>query len=152
MSFAFRVSLCFLALILSLINPGPAQSQSIPNPSTSSEINDLAKELAGAMSEEEQERLLARKKDMVNSSLLTALRAFVSPLLKKGDLAQALRISQLAARVAERIGDRVGLGNALYDLGLIYNRQYRAAQARDCFQKSLAIFEELGDKKGKTRA
>jgi CHAT domain-containing protein/tetratricopeptide (TPR) repeat protein len=104
------------------------------------------------MSEEEQERVLARNKDLVSRSLLTALRAFVDPLIKKGDYAQALRISQLAARVAEWIGDRVGLGNALYDLGLIYNRQYRAAQARDCFQKSLTIFEEAGDKKGKTRA
>jgi CHAT domain-containing protein/lipopolysaccharide biosynthesis regulator YciM len=35
---------------------------------------------------------------------------------------------------------------------LIYDRQYRAAQALDCYQKGLAIFEEAGDKKGKTRA
>src|SRR5262245_30555292 len=152
MSFTLRLSFCLLALSLSLINPGLVQSQSVPNPSTSSEINDLAAALVRAASEEEQERLLAMKPGLMNSSLLTALKAFVDPLIKKGDYAQALRISQLAARVAERIRDRVGLGNALYDLGLIYDRQYRAAQARDCFQKSLAIFEEAADKKGKTRA
>ena len=95
---------------------------------------------------------MARKTDLMNSSLLAALKALADPFVKKGDYAQALRISQLAVRIAERIGDRVGLGNALNDLGLIHNRQNRSAQALDCFQKSLAIFEEAGDKKGKTRA
>jgi CHAT domain len=59
MSFALRLSLCFLALSLGLISPRPAQSQSTPNPPTSSEINDLAKELADAMSEEEQYLMLS---------------------------------------------------------------------------------------------
>src|SRR5262245_18521191 len=130
MPFTLRLALCFLALILGQISSGLAQSQSTPNPPTSSEINDLAAALVRAASEEEQERLLAIKPGLMNSSLLTALKAFVNPLIKKGDYVQALRISQLAARVAERIRDRVGLGNALYDLGLIYDRQYRAAQAR----------------------
>ena len=46
----------------------------------------------------------------------------------------------------------MGLGNALCALGVIYHRQNRAAQALDYYHKSLAIFEEAGDKKGKTRA
>jgi len=57
MSFAFRASLCLLALSLSLISPAPAQSQSVSNPPALSEVNDLAEALAGAASEEEQERL-----------------------------------------------------------------------------------------------
>jgi hypothetical protein len=61
MSFTLRLSLCFLALSLSLFNPRLTQSQSVPNPSTSSEINDLAASLVIAVSEGEQERLLARK-------------------------------------------------------------------------------------------
>ena len=105
-----------------------------------------------ASSEEEQDRLLARKNTLINNSLLATLKALANPFVQKGEYAEALRISQLAVRIAERIGDRVGLGNALIDLGLIYNRQNRPAQARDCFQKSLAIFEEAGDNKGKTRA
>jgi CHAT domain-containing protein/Tfp pilus assembly protein PilF len=129
-----------------------AQTQSVPNPPTLSEVNDLATALVAAAGEEEQERLLARKKDLVNSALLAALKAIADPLFKKGDYAQALRISQLAARIAERIGDRVGLGNALIDLGRIHDRQGRHAQSLDCFQKGLAIFEEAGDKKGKSIA
>jgi CHAT domain-containing protein len=91
----------------------------------------------------------------MNSSLLAALKALTDPLIKKGekgDYAQALRISQLAVRVAERIGDQVEMGNTLYDLGLVYELQNRPEQALDCLQKSFAIFENTADKKGKARA
>src|SRR5215475_13533065 len=142
MPFAFHFSSYFIALSLSLINPdwparpAWAQTQSASNPSTSPEINELATALAGAASEEEQERLLARKNNLMNSSLLAALKALADPLVQKGDFAQALKISQLAANIAERIGDRVGLGDALCDLGVIYKRQNRAEKALDSYQKS----------------
>src|SRR5262245_11925464 len=151
MSFTFRASLYLLALSLSF-SPTLAQTQSVPNPTASSEVNDLAAALGAAASEEEQERLLAQKKVLVNSSLLAALKALATPYVQKADYALALRISQLAVRIAERIGDRVGLGNALSYLGFIYDRQNLPAQALDCLQKSLAIFEEVGDKRGKTLA
>jgi len=152
MPFVFRMSPCFLALSLSLINPAWAQTQSVSNPPTLPEISELATALVGAASEEEQERLLARKNDLMNSSLLAALKGLAGPLVHKGDYAQALRISQLAARIAERIGDRVGLGNVLIDLGKIHDRLNHYAQSLDCFQKGHAIFEEAGDKKGKSLA
>jgi CHAT domain-containing protein/Tfp pilus assembly protein PilF len=145
------MSLCFLALSLCLISPDAAQSQSVPNPPTSSEINDLAAALVAAVSEEEQERLLAAKKNLTNNSLLVALKAQADALVQKGDYVQALKISQLVVRIAERIGDRAGIGIALNDLGGIYNRQDRPEQALDCLQKGLAIFEDTGDKKGKAR-
>ncbi|HKQ79401.1 MAG TPA: CHAT domain-containing tetratricopeptide repeat protein [Blastocatellia bacterium] len=151
MSSMFRASIRILALSLSLINPTLAQSQSAPNPPNLTEVNDLAVALVAA-AEDEQERLLARNNSLANNSLLAALKALANPFVQKGDYAQAIRISQLVVRIAERIGDRVGLGNALCDLGQIYERQYRAAQALDYLQKSLAVFEEVGDKKGKTRA
>src|SRR5262245_8256531 len=152
MSLTLRLSLCFLALSLSLISPGLVQSQSVPNPPISSEINDLAAALVRAASEQEQERLLARNPGLMNSSLLAALKALADPFFLKGDYAQALRISQLAVRIAEKIGDPVGMGNALSDLGMIYKLQNRQEQALDCLQKSLAIFENTEDKKGKARA
>jgi CHAT domain-containing protein/Tfp pilus assembly protein PilF len=117
-----------------------------------SEVNDLAATLVAAASEEEQDRLLARKPDLMNSSLLAALKALANPFLQKGDYAEALRITQLAARIAERIGDRAGLGYVLIDLGSINNRRNRMTQALECYQKSLDVFEEDGDKKGKMRA
>lgn len=151
-SVSFRVLLCLVALSLSLINPALAQSQSVPSLPASSEVNDLAAALVAAASEEDQERLLAQKKELVNGLLLTALKALADPLVQKGDYAEALRISQMTVRIAERIGDRVGLGNALLDVGSVYARQNRVAEALDNLQKSLAIFEEAGDKKGKARA
>ena len=85
MSSTLRVSLCLMALGLSLINPVLAQKQSVSNPPALSEVNDLGAALAGATSEEEQERLLARNSILMNSSLLAALKALVDPLVLKGD-------------------------------------------------------------------
>jgi CHAT domain-containing protein/Tfp pilus assembly protein PilF len=152
MAFTFRAALCQLALSLSLVNPVVAQTQPVPGPQNSSEVNELAASLVTASSEEEQERLLAGRKELINGSLLAALKALADPLAQKGDYAQALKISRLAIRIAERNGDRVALGNAWCDLGLIYDRQKKGAQALDSLQKGLAIFEEVGDGKGKARA
>src|SRR4030095_96678 len=76
-------------------------------------VNDLAVAMERAASEQEQEQLLAQEKDMVNSSLVAALRELASPRIQKRDYAQALITSQLAARLAERGGDRTELGNAM---------------------------------------
>ena len=43
-------------------------------------------------------------------------------------------------------------GNALCPLGFLYYFQNSSAQALDCFQKSLVIFEEASDKRGKAYA
>src|SRR5262245_37776033 len=147
MLFTLRLSLCFLALSLGLISPGLAQTQSTPNPPTSSEINDLATALVAAASEEKQERLLARKNNLMNSSLVAALMAQAAPFVQKGDYAQALRISQLAVRIAGRIEDQKGMGDALDGLGMIYYRQSLYAPALDYLQKSLVNYEETGAKK-----
>ena len=152
MSFPLRMSLCLLTLSLSVFCHASAQSQSVPNSSTLSEVNDLAATLVAAASEDEQERLLARKPDLMNSSLLAALKTLANPFVQRGDDAEALRITQLAARIAERIGDRAVLGYVLNDLGSIHNRRKRATQALECYQKSLTVFEEVGDNNGKMRA
>ncbi|MGE0127284.1 MAG: CHAT domain-containing protein [Blastocatellales bacterium] len=155
MQFEFGKRVCFLALSLSLISSALAQSPPSPavSPSAaSSAVNELAAALAKTASEEEQERLLARERALVNNSLLAALKNINRSLINNGDYAQALRVSQLAVRIAERIGDRLGLGAALCDLGSVYIWQNRKAEALDCLQKSLAIFEEADDKKEKARA
>src|SRR5262245_8895185 len=135
MSLTLRLTLIFLALSLILISPGLVQSQSIPNPPNSSEINDLAAELVRAASEEEQERLLAQKDKLINISLLAALKELIKPLIQKGDYAQALRMSQLIARIAERIGDQTGLVDEWANLGAIHLNQNRPAEAMDYLQK-----------------
>lgn len=150
MSYTFRVASCLLAL--SLFSPAPAQSQSNPNPRAASEVSELASALARASSEDERERLLARGSDAANGALLAALKELAHPLVQKGDYPEALRISKLAVRVAERGGDRAQLGGALCDLGAIYSRRNPPAEASDYLHKCLAIFEEVGDKRGQARA
>jgi CHAT domain-containing protein/tetratricopeptide (TPR) repeat protein len=109
--------------------------------------SDLAEALVKASSEEEQERLLAPEPDLLNRSLLAALKQLSDSLFQKDEDAQALRTLQLAARIAERIGDRKGMGDALGNLGIIYLNQNRAALALEYLQKGLVIYEETGDKK-----
>ncbi|HEX8150478.1 MAG TPA: CHAT domain-containing protein [Pyrinomonadaceae bacterium] len=149
MTYTFRVILCLLSL--SLFAPALARSQAVSNAPSSSETGELAAALARAPSEEEQERLLWGKKGLSDGGVLAALNVRAAPLMQKGDYAAALRISQLAARLAERNGDRAALGEALHNMGLAYNRQNRAAEAVDSLQKSLAVFEEAGDRRAVAR-
>lgn len=151
MSFAFRLSLCMLAL--SFLNTASGQSLLLNNAPALSESSDLAASLVRAKSTDEQEQLLAGNKNLTNLSLLTSLKDLANPFVQRGEYAEALRISHLAVRIAEKVGDRLALGTALCDLGSIYGRQQnRTAEALDYLQKSLVIFEEVSDKKGKARA
>ena len=149
MSHTLRIALSLLSL--SLFSPALARSQTASGLSASTEVNELAAALTRAGSEEELKRLLGREKGPKNGELLAALNARANPLMRKGDYAEALRISQLAARLAEGSGERAALGEALRNIGLVYNSQNRPAQAMDFFQKSLAVFEEAGDKKAIAR-
>jgi CHAT domain-containing protein/Tfp pilus assembly protein PilF len=151
-SIASRCATVYLALSLSLVSPGLAHSQSVADPPISGEVNELAAALASAKSEGEQDALLARKTDLMNSSLLYALKNLSDSSFLKGDFAQAQKTAQVESRIAERIGDRRGMGVALCDLGSIYGRRNRSAEALNYLQKSLAIFEEIGDKNGMARA
>ena len=152
MTQAFRATIYLLALSLILIGSAPAQSQSAPNPNASSEVNELAAALVGAGSEQQEDRLLAQKKELVDGSLLAALKSLSESRVNKGEYTEAVRISRLAVRVAEKTGNRALLGNALCDLGSVMFWQNRSAEGLEHLQKSLAIFEETGDKKGKARA
>jgi CHAT domain-containing protein/Tfp pilus assembly protein PilF len=157
MSSAFRASSISLALSLSFVCSVCSQAQSPSSQATvalsaTPAIKNLAAALESAASEQEQEKLLAQEKDLVNSSLVAALDELAGPRIHKGDYTQALKTSQLAVRIAERIGDQIGQANALTRLGLICERQNRPAQALELHQKSLAIVEKLSDKNARARA
>ena len=151
MSIAFR-KLSFLIFSLSLITPALGQSQTVSNENASDEIKDFAVALVRLKSEPEQEQLLAQNEQLRNASLLAALKAMAEPIVQKGDYNEALRISQLATRIAEKIGDRTLLARALCDVGGIYGRRNPPKEAVTYLQKCLAIFEETGDKKGQAKA
>lgn len=153
MSFALPRSLFIAFLALSLSDAVLAQRFSISNLNNSSEVTTLAATLVKAKSEQEQDALMAREKSLLNTSLLAALKDQANGYIQKGEYAEAQRISQIAVRIAEKLGDRAALGNALCDLGSAYGRQMtKAAESLQYLQKSLEIFEQLGSKKEQARA
>src|SRR3712207_3805105 len=106
MPYTLRVALCLLSLSLSFVGPARARAQTVSKSLAASEVNKPA-----------------------------ALNAQAPPRMRRGDYAEALRISQLAARLAEGSGEGAALGEALHNMGLIHNRQNRAAEALDFLQK-----------------
>ena len=152
MSLAFRKALPLLILSLSLITPALAQSSSNPTEPKSSDVKDLAVALVRTKSEQEQDQLLTRKVDLKSGELLVALKGLADPFVQRGQDNEALRISHLAVRVAEKTADRMQLAVAMCDLGTIYARRVPPKDALSYLQKSLAVFEEAGDKKEQARA
>ncbi len=147
---SFRNALSLLFLSLSLITPALAQTESKTN---SSDIKDLAAALVRTKSEAEEDTLLTPKKELISTALLAELKALVEPFIQKGEYGEAARISHIAIRVAEQLGDRHALGVAMCDLGAIYARQMnKTKESLNYLQKSLDIFEEVGDKAQKARA
>ena len=152
MSHTFRQIVCLLAFSLSPICQAFGQSQFVSSSASFSGASDLAGALIEAKSEQEQELLLAQKKELLNGSLLTALRTASNSFVQKGNYAEALRISFIGQRVAERVGDRNAIGIALFDLGAIYGRQNKPIVSLEYLQESLTIMEELGNKREQARA
>ena len=152
MSIAFRTAFCLLILGLILVTPAHAQSQSLSTSPTSSEVKDLAVALVRTKSDVERDQLLTQKVQLRNAELLVALKSLADPLVKKGEYNEAVRISQMAVRIAEEMGDRLQLGLALYQVGAIHARRTPPKDALNYLEKSLAIFQEVGAKKHQVRA
>jgi CHAT domain-containing protein/Tfp pilus assembly protein PilF len=124
-----------------------AKPQSSADAAARAAVDKLTAALQSAPSDEEQESLLAQHKDLMNASLLAALKDRLGPLFQKADYAAAFRVAQVAVRIAERIGDRKGLGDAWTNLGFVCIRQNRPAQALDALQKGLSICEDTCERK-----
>src|SRR5829696_1936856 len=150
MSITFGKVLSLLILSLSLIIQASAQSQ-VANSTAPPEVKDLAVVLVRVKSVTEQDQLLTQNESR-NASLLAALKALADPLIQKGNLNEALRISRLAVRVAEKTGDHMQVGLALYEVGAIQAHRIPPEEAITYLEKSLAIFEELGARKEQARA
>jgi CHAT domain-containing protein/Tfp pilus assembly protein PilF len=144
MPITFRRALALPILSLSLITVALGQSQTASK--------DFAAALVKLKTEAEQDQLLAQKPELIDDSLMAALKALSEPILQKGDYNEALRISNLALRIAEKSGDRKRVANALCEIGDIYGRRNPPKEAETYLKKCLNIFEETGDKKGQAQA
>ena len=147
MPITFR-ALSLLILSLSPITAAFGQSQAVINSGT----KDFATALVKLKSEAEQDQLLAQKSELVDDSLMAALKAQAESIVQKGDYDEALRISNLALHVAEKSGERARVGNALCEIGDIYARRNPPKEAETYLKRCLNVFEEIGDKKGQARA
>jgi CHAT domain-containing protein len=143
MSLAFRKPLSLLIISLGLVTPVLGQA---------TDAKDFAVTLVRLKSEGEQDQLLSQKQELRNGALLAAFRTLADQLVLKGDYNEALRVSHLALRVAEKIGDRPLLGTALCDLGSLYARRIPPKNAVSYLEKSLEIFQETGMKSEQARA
>jgi tetratricopeptide (TPR) repeat protein len=152
MPLSFRKPLSLLILSLSFVIPALGQSQTVSKSNASPDVKNLAVALARVKTEAEQEQLLAENVALQNESLLSALRALAEPFIQKGDYNEALRITHLALRIAERSGDRRLIAILSFEVGSIYARRNPPKEATAYLQKSLTIFEERGDKKGQAQA
>ena len=152
MSQTFRRVVCLLTLSLSPLGHTFGQSQFVSSGTTStSGPSDLARALMAAKTEQEQEILLAQKKELMSASLFEALKSSSNSFVQKGSYQEALRISFIAHRIAEKIGDRDTIGIALSDIAAVYGSQNKPKESLDYLQKSLAIFEETNNKLEKAR-
>src|SRR5215467_9852693 len=104
MPITFRRALSLLILSQSLITAALGQSQTVST--VPAETKAFAAALAQLKSEPEQDQLLAQKPELINDQLMLAFKALSDPIVQKGDYNEALRISQLALRIAEKSGNR----------------------------------------------
>ena len=144
MPITFRRALALPILSLSLITVALGQSQTASK--------DFAAALVKLKTEAEQDQLLAQKPELIDDSLMAALKALAEPIVQKGDYNEALRISNLALRIAEKSGDRKRVANALCEIGDIYGRRNPPKEAEAYLKRCLNVFEGTGDKKGQARA
>ena len=151
MSIRFHRALSLLIVGLSPITVALGQSH-VQNSAVSAGTKDFAAVLVKARSEAEQDQLLAQKPELIDDSLMAALKALADPIVQKGDYNEGLRISNLALRIAEKSGDRKRVANALCEIGGIYGRRNPPKEAETYLKKCLNIFEETSDKKGQARA
>ena len=107
---------------------------------------ELATKLVAAKSQEERDALTAADKELVTAELWKALTTQAARQFNLSNYPQALTINQLSLSIAERIGDKEGIGQALSDIGSVKYFQGNYVEALDYFHKSLKLRNEGGNK------
>ncbi len=107
---------------------------------------DLAAALALLKTDVERSALLTAEKELVTEKLVRELNRQGNRLRLQGKYPEALARFHLAQNIAEQIGDRAGIADALNNIGVVHSSQGNYAQALEHYQKSLALSEALGYK------
>jgi CHAT domain-containing protein/Tfp pilus assembly protein PilF len=109
-------------------------------------VRSLATALVYAESEVAGAAMLANNKEFVTVELVRELDEHVRRLRDQSKLPLALVVSRFILQLAERIGDKIGVSDAIHNIGDILFRQRNFSQALEHLQRSLNLYEEVGDK------
>ena len=130
------------ALLLILLLSFNVVSQN-DSATTRSDIEDLAISLTALNSPQEQELLLARKKDLLTPDLRKALIRHGNAHLLAGRYSKAFDIYSLAQKIAEQIADKEGVATASLDIGTVYYFQANYPAALAQYKKARELFIEV---------
>ena len=112
---------------------------------------ELAAGLVSAKTKQQRAALLAKERELVTVKLRQALIAEGDQLKLKGDYPHAVTVYGIAQTVAERIGDKPGIVEALNSLGAVH---YQTDQVlgMEYYQKALELGRSVDDKAGIAQA
>jgi CHAT domain-containing protein/tetratricopeptide (TPR) repeat protein len=107
---------------------------------------DLALALIEARTNEQRQALLSAEQELISVELWKALIRQGTLQFQQSNYDQALTNVQLALSIAERIGDKEGIAQALSDMGSVSYTQGNYVLAVDQFRRSVMLRKALGDK------
>jgi len=112
---------------------------------------DLAERLAALETDRDVEEVLARNADQVDADLANALIDLGREARNRGDFGHALKVYDLAYRIAERAGSGLARAQALNNAGLVHFDQGDFGRALERYRQSLALSESAQDDAGTAR-
>jgi CHAT domain-containing protein len=107
---------------------------------------ELAAAFISAKTEGERDALLEGEKDLITPELWKGLIREGKRQYSQSNFKQALRIDELAKFIAEQIGDKEGIAQALNDMAAVQDFQGNYSLALEYFQRSLVLRKALGNK------
>ncbi len=112
----------------------------------SDKVKRFAAAIAFADSEEARAALLGKHENLITVPLMRELHEYGRVFRNQNKFSSALVVSRLALQLAEQIRDKIGIGDAMYNIGVVFARQRDFDPALTHFQKSLELYEALGHK------
>lgn len=141
-------ALCLFALPVSAFQQSPTATSGMLQKAG---VEELAAALVAARSEDEREKVLSAKPELVSADLRRALNVLGDQFRTKSDYARALAVYQLALGVAQKIDDGEGVAQTLSNIGDIYRAQGTYQRSLESYEASVKRWEALGQRAGLAR-
>ncbi len=124
----------------------PAMRSASSQEKDSDKVKRFAAAIAFAGSEEVRAALLGKHESLVTVQLMRELHEYGRVLRNQNKYSSALAVSRLALQLAEQMGDKIGIGDAIYNIGVIFARRRDFDPALEHLQKSVELYEALRHK------